>query len=158
MVKNNFFQLAVAFWVLIFATVGSSYAQEREIPKRWREVKICGLSFLIPKELKNQKIRGIDSCVASFEGKKITLGMDYGAYTAAPESETIYPDTKRELLEIDGKKAHLATYSYGARIYVLVGKSDFGKHALGMTISIKNKNDVETARQIFQSIRFINEK
>ncbi len=158
MMKNNLFRLAVASWVLIFVTVGNIYAQEREIPKRWKEVKICGLSFLVPKELKNKKTRGIDSCVAAFKSKKMSLGLDYGFHTASFDSESIYPDTKRESLDVDGRKARLATYSYGARIYILVGEWSFGKSALGMTITSKNKNDVQTARQIFQSIRFVSEE
>lgn len=156
--KNNLLRLAATFWILIFGMVGNNYAQERMTPKNWKEVKICGLSFLVPKKLKNQKAQGIDSCVATFKSKNIGLGMDYGAHTTTPESESIYPDTKRETIDIDGKKAQLATYSFGARIYILVSESNYGKYALGMTISGKNKNDAETAKQIFQSIRFLNDQ
>lgn len=158
MTKNNLFRLTTAAWILIFAAVGNSYAQEREVPKRWKEVNICGLSFLVPKKLKSKNARGIDSCVAEFRSKNISLGMDFGAYTATPEDSPDYQNSTAKTLEVDGKKATLSIFGYQSRLYVLIGKSDFGTHALGMLISGRNTNDLEIARQIFQSIRFVKEK
>lgn len=158
MLKNNRFRLAIAASILILATIGNLYAQKREVPKGWKEIKICGVSFIAPKQLKDKKARGIDSCVGIFKSKNIRLGIDFGAYTATPEDSTGYRDSKTETLEIDGNKATLTIYGYQSYVYIVTSEWESGRTAFGMLISGKTAKDSEIARQIFQSVRFINEQ
>jgi hypothetical protein len=151
-------RLIIASLILTFALSSHGSAQTREVPKGWKEINMCGLSFLVPKNLKKQNnFKPIDSCIGAFKSKNLGLGFDYGMYTAPPEDASSYRGGKAETLEIDGKKARLLTYPYGARIYILVAESEYGKSALGMSITSKTQNDVETAKRIFQSIRFVKE-
>lgn len=147
-------------------SVGSSYslAQNLEIPAGWKKISVCQLNFLIPKNLKNQNVKGIDSCVAEFKNGKMRIAIDYGLYSGTFKNDSTTVDFKEEWREIDGKKAQLATFKYtrardrrkfAAGLYVLIYEAQDGmKTSLNMTISVKDEKNLETAKQIFQSLRF----
>lgn len=71
-------------------------------------------------------------------------------------------DFKEEFTEIDGKKAQLVTFKdtrgsrkFVAGLYVLIYEAPDGmKTSLNMSINVKSAEDLETAKQIFQSLRF----
>lgn len=156
--KNNLFRSVILIWLLIFAAIGNGYAQKREIPKGWKEFEVCSVSFLAPKELKHKKALTVDACVAIFKSKNINLEIGYGEYTGAPEDLPDYQNAPKETTEIDGKKATISTVSYKSHLYVITDEWETGKNALGISFSGKTANDLKTARQIFQSVRFLNEK
>ena len=116
----------------------------------------------MPKELKNQNVRGIDSCVAEFRSGKMRLAIDYGSYSGAYRNDGTTLDFKEEFVEIDGKRAQLVTFRdargglrFGAGLYVLINESREGmKTALNMMVQVKRAEDLETAKRIFRSIRF----
>ncbi len=162
------FKLLLMSFTLIIATgfIGLTDCYSQNIPaKGQKKVDKCGISFIIPKNLKDKKVQGIDSCVAEFKNKTMQLSMEYGSHTSIPE-DYIKHFTKKELLEIDGKKATLITevYNYAqyssrntafsSYLYIVVSESEFGKNALNIIISSKKQSDLDTAKQIFQSIRF----
>lgn len=161
------FFIKVLFFVFAFGFVGltDNYAQNSKVASGWKKVSICDISFIVPKNLKNNNARGIDSCVASFSNDKIGLGIDYGWYSSASTKYESYTDFKEEFIQIDGKKAQLATYidtrsndeeMFVARIYIVTNEPEGGgmTTALNMTIGVGNEKDLETAKKIFQSIRF----
>jgi len=161
------FSIKILFLVFAFSYIGltSNYAQDSKVPSGWKKVSICDISFIVPKNLKNNNSQGIDSCVASFSSSKIGLGIDYGWYGSASTKYESYTDFKEESIQIDGKKAQLATYidtrsnakrKFVARIYVVLNEPEGGgmTTSLNMTIGVGNEKDLETAKQIFQSIRF----
>jgi hypothetical protein len=150
---------------LTFAYVNAdlvgSYAQVSEIPNGWKKVSLCQLHFLIPKNMKNQNVKGIDSCVADFKNSRMRLAIDYGSYSGAYKNDGTTSDFKEEFTEIDGKKAQLVTFKdrrdrkFVAGLYVLIHEAQDGmKTSLNMSISVKSEEDLETARHIFQSLRF----
>ena len=146
----------------ISAGLTSSYAQSSEIPNGWKRVSLCQLNFLIPKHLKNQHVKGIDSCVAEFKSSKMRLAIDYGSYSGAYKSDGTTVDFKEEFTEIDGKKAQLVTFKdtrdsrrFVAGLYVLIHEAQNGMNtSLNMSIRVKSAEDLETARHVFQSLRF----
>lgn len=163
------FFIKILFLVSAFGFVGltDNYAQDSEIASDWEKISVCNISFFIPKDLKNNNKRGIDSCVASFSNNEIGLTIDYGWYNSPSKKYETYTDFKEEFIEIDGKKAQFATYRHTlmnanqnlvATIYVVLDKTK--EHGVGMTTSldmtivVRNEKDLETAKQIFQSIRF----
>ena len=163
------FFIKILFLAFVFCFVGlsSNHAQDSKVPSSWKKVSICNINFFVPKNLKNNNARGIDSCVASFDSEEIGLNIDYGWYgsPSAKYSEE-YTDFKEEFIKIDRKKAQLATFrdermdskqNFVARIYVALGKKLAGvgmTPSLNMTITVRSEKELETARQIFQSIRF----
>lgn len=161
------FSIKILFLVLAFGylCLSDNYAQNSKVPSGWKKVSICDISFIVPKNLKNNNKQGIDSCVASFSSDKIRLGIDYGWYSSASSKYESYTDFKEEFIQIDGKKAQLATYidtrsnakeKFVARIYVVTDEFEGGGQttALNMTIIVGSEKDLEMAKQIFQSIRF----
>jgi hypothetical protein len=52
-----------------------------EVPLDWRRIDVARtFSFFLPPDMKRQQIRGVDSIVRRFAGKKATLMFDYGQY------------------------------------------------------------------------------
>ena len=145
------FRLIIAFFILTLTLSFSSSAQTREVPKDWKEIRECGVSFLAPKNMnkKRNEVIPIDSYFASYKSSTMTLGLDNDNYMRQPE------ETSYELLEIDGKKARLVTEPKHLRLYIMSGEGDNARFYFGMGISIKKAADAQTARQIYQSIRFL---
>ncbi len=122
---------------------------------------------MIPKELKNQYAKGIDSCFVEFRSGKMRLSIDSGSYGGVYQKSESNLDFKEEYIEIDGKKAQIITYKdakkkskrkFVAGFYVVLYESQNKTREqsafLYMTIESKNENDLKIAKQIFQSIRF----
>ena len=158
---RSFCILFLAF-ACIYPGLSGSYAQVSEIPKGWKKVSVCQLNFVIPKDLKNQNVRGIDSCVAEFKSSRMRLAIDYGLYSGAYKNDGTTFDFKEEFTEIDGKKAQLVTFKdtrdsrkFVAGLYVLIYEVPGNmKTSLNMMINVKSVEDLETAKRIFQSLRF----
>ena len=148
-----FYILFLAF-AYMYAGLSNSQAQASDIPNGWKKVSLCQLNFLIPKNLKNQNVKGIDSCVAEFRNGKMRLAIDYGSYGGAYKNDSTVFDFKEELTEIDGKKAQLVTFKNWrdrrkivAGLYVLIHVGQDGmKTSLNMTITLKNGEDLATAK------------
>lgn len=128
----------------------------------WKRVSVCQIHFLIPKALKTQNVKGIDSCVAEFRNGNIRLAIDYGLYGGEYKHDSTTFDFKEESTEIDGKKAQLVTFKdrpdsrkLVAGLYVLIYEaSDKMKISLNMTINLKSREYLEIAKRIFSSVRF----
>ena len=160
--------IEILFLVFAIGCIGltDNFAQDFKTHSDWKKVSVCDLSFSVPKNLKNNNARGIDSCVASFSSNKIGLYIDYGWYGSSSTQYEKYTDFKEEFIEIDGKKTQLATYrdtqmnashNFIARIYIALNEPKDGggmTTSLNMAISVGSEKELETAKQIFQSIRF----
>jgi hypothetical protein len=165
------FLVKFLFLAFAFGYIGltNNCAQDSKIPSGWKKVSICDISFFVPKDLKNENAGGVDSCVALFSSSKIRISIDYGMYGSSSKKYETSVDFKEEFIKIDGKKTQLATYrntqidgsqNFIARIYVVLNepkeKDVEMTTSLNMTIAIEGEKDLETAKQIFQSIRFSN--
>ena len=142
-------------------------AQDSIDSSDWEKINVCQIKFLIPKKLKNQYAKGIDSCFVEFSSGKMRLSIDSGSYGGVYERTESRLDFKEEFVEIDGKKAQIVTYKdaqkkskrkFVAGFYVVLDESSNKERKpsvfLYMTIESKNENDLKIAKQIFQSIRF----
>ena len=142
-------------------------AQDSIDSSDWEKINVCQIKFLIPKKLKNQYAKGIDSCVAEFRNGKMRLLIDSGSYGGLYKKTESNLDFKEEFIEIDSKKAQIVTYKdtqkkskrkFVAGFYVVLYESQNKKMEssafLYMTIESKNENDLKIAKQIFQSIHF----
>ena len=143
------FRLIITALILTLSFNG--YSQTREVPKGWKEIKVCDVSFLVPKNMKKKRddVKPIDSCFAGYKNSKLLVGLDHDSFMAQPE-ETVY-----EPLEIDGKKARLISSPDSLRLYVMLGEGSRARFAFGMGIFIKTPGEAQTARKIIESIRFV---
>jgi len=137
--------------ILLFAMVLNNHAQSREIPKGWKEINECGASFLVPKGMKRERDKAIpiDSCFATFKNSALKLGLSNDNYAPEPE------ETSYESIEIDGNKARLIVTPNYLKIYTLFIEATYPRFTFAMSITFKKPDDAQTARQIFQSIRFV---
>ena len=152
----------IAFAVPAFDHVA---AQNQAVNDEWVTVHVCHLSFLMPKDLKQTDLRGIDSCIAEFTNGKIRLYLDYGYYTGPKKKSARDFDFKEQSIMVDGKTAQVATYNddttdsggknpylrYFANLYVIVKPNDF---SLTMNVGGESEGDEEIGLRIFRSIRF----
>jgi hypothetical protein len=148
------FRLIFASLILIFALSFNSFSQTREVPKGWKEIKECGVSFLVPKNMKKKRddVTPIDSCFATYKNSTMTVGIDHDNYMAKPE------ETSFESLEIDGKKAWLINKPNGLQVYMgMIGEGEYERFSFTMGIYIKKADNAQTARKIIESIRFVQE-
>lgn len=156
--------LAFAFG---FVGLTNNFAQKIEVPSDWKKVSACKMSFFVPQDFKEKDEEGVDSCVTSFGNGKIWLNIDYGYYGGASENDETVKNFKQEFIKIDGKKAQLAIYREDfadaknvlmAEIYVVMDTSEKKTKgvttSLNMEIGLESEKDLETAKQIFRSIRF----
>src|ERR1044072_2334700 len=95
------------------------------------------------------------------------LKLDYGLYNDPfQEIGDFYRKVKKEAVKINGQKAELVTYElnqsegrYIAQIYVNLGGANRTSlkldTSLYMVFQGNNQSDIEQAKEIFKSIRFI---
>jgi hypothetical protein len=132
----------------------------------WQKISRCTLTFFAPESLKDLKTQADDSCVASFEDEHLRVSLDYGSFSLKYEKSVTKQNFKEETVEIDGRKCQLVTFldtspyakanrhrRYVAGLYVEV-KNEPIRRALNMTISGESKKHLETAKQIFRSLKF----
>src|SRR5882762_9362289 len=99
------------FLTLAHTSVGFTYwhAQTFAMTPGWEKVSVCQIRFLIPKNLKNQHAKGIDSCVAEFHNGTMRLAIDAGSFGGDIAKAKTMLDFTEEFAVIDGKKAQLIT-------------------------------------------------
>jgi len=155
----------------IIACASFPLAQEKsDVPDGWTEINICRISFFAPPDLKNQDLKGIDSCVAQFANNDIALYMDYGLYGGPATARGSELEWKQETLSVGGKDAQLTTFvdathsnsglKYIASLYVVVKPVESGREresrptTLMMSVTSDRRKDRDTALATFRTIRF----
>lgn len=141
-----------------------------EIPEGWKEIQECGMTFSLPSILKEVKIQPIDSCAKDYRSKDIVFLLDVfeGGGKESDSRRNEFSGAKDfQVAEtiIDGRKAEIITYyeignsfreredlPYGAVLYVPV-INERGENLTVWTYS-RNPTDRETARKMFETIRF----
>jgi hypothetical protein len=139
------------------------------VPANWKQFRKCGLSFFAPSEMKDQNLRGPDSCIARFTSLEMEISWDFGWYGSTtdhtdPEIENFFSEN----VQIDGRSAELATYSwrsdrgglrYRAQLHVRNvfperGEEQFKKTSLVMTVAVKSEPDLAAAKKVLLSVEF----
>jgi hypothetical protein len=163
--------ISILFLTLAVVSLGliCSHAQSPTVTLDWEKVGVCQIRFLIPKDLKNQHAKGIDSCFAEFRSGKMRLAIDasgLGSGGGFTKHETML-DFVEESVVIDGKKVQIITYKDGrtkskrkfvAGLFVVLyeakPKETQTSAYLYMTVEGNNEEEIQIAKQIFLSIQF----
>ena len=157
--------------VCVFAYNLESAAQKRVVPKGWKQVKTCDFTFLVPKKLKDAKPKSLDSCIAGFRSKEVSIYIDVGNYNGETKQDDTMLDFKEEFITVDGKKAQIVTYlensdfakknpnrKFVTVVYIKTSEPQPNEvglpFSLWMKIRSESSQQQETARQIAQSILF----
>ena len=139
---------------------------EEMLSSGWHELN-AGNEFkvVVPPDFRFEPAQGIDSFVGSFISPQIELRFDYGRYSGYiryPENLENVNDFKNENTTIDGVKAIIQTYSKNAdeEHFYYIGiyfplVPDSNQDRLAISTKVKNINDRELMRNIFETIRFL---
>jgi hypothetical protein len=159
-------------WLITFtwtlATCGVP-AQTKPSPRPgWKLIKECGAEFYLPPDFKEEKVRGIDSCVKQYRGVNTLLELDVLGYITpdasrkdeyAEEHDVKYAKTK-----IDGRRAEIITHyatdlrkeaeglNCASVLFVPQMRKDGGN--LTIWTYSKSPEEREMAMKIFQTVRF----
>lgn len=176
--RTSFFRLSVAILAFAVGTFTAPWFRPSDsraftsaqslIPDGWTKIDLDSFSFFAPSDLKNQKVRGIDSTVWKFRNREMTLDLDYGRYSNDLQFYADQPDYHTEWLRIDGKKAKIASWrmsdayladcpkkgrGYVAAVYFPdLGGS--GTTKLTFWASCIDSATRDSARKVFLSVRF----
>src|SRR5882762_9094013 len=74
---------SMKYLILVVAAVSTAFAlapQKTGAPEGWTKINVCHISFFAPPDMKDLGTKGLDSCVAQFANKDITVYLDYGQY------------------------------------------------------------------------------
>jgi len=103
-------------------------------------------------------MKGIDSCVAEYEGNSIRIEIDYGRYSDRPTQRSDMENFTETPMMFGSVPGNLFTYrkagsppSSISNVYIETDE----KSALGLTISTTDPSDDETVKRIYQSLRYI---
>jgi len=137
-------------------------------PAGWKLIKECGAEFYLPPDFKEEKVRGIDSCVKQYRGTNTLLELDVLGYitpnASRREEYAEERDVKYERTKIGGRRAEIITHyatdvrkeaeglNYAAVLFVPQMRKDGGNLTI-WTFS-KHPEEREIAMKIFQTVRF----
>jgi hypothetical protein len=167
--KSSVLFVLIVVLLFITQTAGVNNAQTSNLKRNWKQFKKCYFTFSAPRTLKDLKTKGTDSCVGDFEDENIKIMFDYGWYGGKEKKRDYMLDFHEQTIEIDGKPGQLTTYifndqpnhrnakKYRSSIYVELGGSRENGNtvtSLVMIIAVKKKEDWETAKEIFKTIKF----
>jgi hypothetical protein len=156
--------------VLIIATVAGNWRDVRANGQSddWITAQACHLSLQLPQNLKRNRHEGIDSCVAEFENGEMFLSLDYGTWGGAATKNENTLNFAEESFVVDGKTGVLATYvmyignhrerKYLAHLYLVIepAQGPYGRPtSLMVTVIGRRAKDLDIARRIFRSVRFL---
>jgi hypothetical protein len=136
------------------------------LPSNWKEIDLGHFLFYLPPDMKPESVKGIDSEVWQYSNGSIILTIDWGPYPGAFEPYRDQPEYKDERIEINGKTAHFWSFRYSEE-YITAALGDkrynaticfadtgIGEQKLTLDADCKTNSDQETAKIIFQSIKF----
>jgi len=137
-----------------------------ELPADWKLISACSLQFYVPRDFKEEKTQGIDSCVKTYAGKniqlsidKVLVGIDLPNYSRSNEYST-KSDYSLEKTSVDGKRAEIITFSVGETasnrsdlIYIAI--FDIPEAGLTMLADCKSVEGRKSAINIFKSVKFV---
>lgn len=72
------FSRIILIALIVIAAANAAFAQKDPVPTGWTDVSACGFSFIVPKELKEQKIASTDACQVTYTSPAINIWFDFG--------------------------------------------------------------------------------
>jgi hypothetical protein len=105
------FAIIVISWVLL---AGSPMGQTKSIRSRsWKLISSCGVKFYAPPDIREEKVRGIDSCVRQYRSPNTLIELDAIMYSDPNGSRRDEYSDKRDFnlrkTKIDGQNAEIIT-------------------------------------------------
>ena len=156
--------------LLVFFGFNAANAQNKKVvaPDGWKKIKACGITFYAPSDLKEEKVRGIDSCVKRYRSKNILLSLDVLVYKlkeSASRKDEYSGEKDFQIVKTktDGREAEIITHyetenseqwkdlPYSATLFV----PQMRKDCCNLTIWTHSRTaeDRETAKKIFETVR-----
>jgi len=135
----------------------------------WEQATACQIRFMVPKNLKNQHVKGIDSCYAEFRASRMRLAIEASSLF---QGETLgktgtMSEFTMETVAINDRSAQIATYQdnqtkskrkFHAKFYVTLcaAKPECPERSVHLLMSAEGQTEkeIEVAKQIFRSVRF----
>ena len=149
--------------VLVVSCPVALSSSSAQVPKEWKKIDLTSFSFYAPPDLRDQKVRGIDSSVWEFRNRTMTLRLDYGMYSDSLESYSNQADYQIEWVRIDEKPAKIVTLrlnagvgrdkgrTYAAAVYFPGASGETKLSFLACCIDAATR---DSAKKVFLSIRF----
>jgi hypothetical protein len=130
--------------------------------KNWKEVNFEGkFKFSLPTSLSEADEQGIDSSVALWEGKGITVQVDYGLFSDPLTSYADRPNYNLSNEDISGHAARIVWFDQNdgshlvaAHIHDLVERGHANARKLTIVVETSQEVGSEIAEKIIRSIRF----
>ena len=163
------FILHLIFLLLLASTFANAQTKKVIVPDGWKKIEVCRITFYLPSEFEVEKLRGTDSCIERYRSKNILLSIDVLGYKLK-ESDIrtdLYSDEKEFSIVktlIDNRKAKVMTYyetenserrkdlPYNTTLFVPRMYKDCCN--LTMWTNSRSAEDRETAKKIFETVRF----
>ena len=137
-------------------------SQPAAVPADWVPVDAGGkFKLLMPADMKEQKVRGIDSFVTRYRSETILLNCDYGWYSD-PLADPNKPKHQKASVVVGGKAAIIVTYespdsnSDGPFVAAIHFPDVTGDKRTRLTVfaQCKDAKSQQVAKQILQTITF----
>jgi hypothetical protein len=158
------FLLTITFAIFALTLSHTVHAQNAA-PAGWRKIDADGkFTYYLPPDMRDTGIRGIENLHREYTNGRLHLSFDYEPYGFLSYERRALKFGKnfQEIeLQIDGRKSFLFLHqdadrnnrrTYNADLYV--GDLPKSQVTLRMWVSSRSAQDVETAKGIFQTIKF----
>jgi len=127
--------------------------------KDWQKIETKCFSIYAPKELKQKKVKCIDSAFCDdFVSENLVLGVDINVDAGYATFEKEYPSYSEKYIWIDGAFAWIWSYEdkgeYKYNSGVIYRFREDSNYRIGVYLYSKDTNIKEMAEKIFRSIKF----
>ncbi len=132
------------------------YSMGSTVRDDWKKINLVDFQFYLPGDMKDQKVRGIDSAVWDYRNDCLRLAIDYGMYSNDLKSLASQPNHDSEWVLINCQKAYVVTCRYEKSYISAVHFPALWDSDTKLTFYVEGKSDntQKIAREIFQSIKF----
>ncbi len=143
----------------------STHGAATESADGWRRIDARKFSFLLPDDVKEVPVQGIDSLVGQYAGAEMAVSFDYGWYSnSLPRSDDKQGFTSEET-EIGGKAVRIVTFMrpddsddfshvVGVHFPTVSTKGPHRKKKLTLLVRYSKAAERPTALRIVRSIQF----
>ena len=149
----------VTFCVAVTFCLATAAVAERN--NRWKTINAEGLfTFRLPVGFK-QSETGVDSFMRGYQRGRARFIFVCGDSASSEYNEKNIRRLREDSITIDGKHATVRTFIYQfprASLYIAelnVGNWRGGNVELYMAMDSPNRADIQTAKQIFRSVKFL---
>jgi hypothetical protein len=168
--------IAILLFLFCFSTVtpaprlisvvnNSSLDPQTSAPSGWRKIDANGkFSFYLPPSMRETAVRGIESYHREYTNGRMQVRIDYDPsehLSYSQRAQRFGKNFQETELQIDGKKSFMFLYqhpdrnnrkTHNADLYI--GDFPTSDVLVIMQVTSRSEQDIETAKTIFQTIKF----